>query len=85
MRKLFFYPLCLFLLSASSLPLAAQRGSGIKADTLSEKRLDSIIVASTRANANTPVAFSTVGRKEIESNAPSHSLPMMIGMQPSVV
>lgn len=85
MRKLFFYPLCLFLLSASSLPLAAQSGSGFKADTLSERKLDSIIVASTRANDNTPIAFTTVGRKEIESNAPSHSLPMLIGMQPSVV
>lgn len=87
MRKLFFYPLCLFLISVSSLPLAAQsgKGRGFKADTLSERKLDSIIVASTRANDNTPIAFTTVGRKEIESNAPSHSLPMLIGMQPSVV
>lgn len=87
MRKLFFYPLCLFLISVSSLPLAAQsgKGGGFKADTLSERKLDSIIVASTRANDNTPIAFTIVGRKEIESNAPSHSLPMLIGMQPSVV
>ena len=55
--------------------------------TSSEKieRLDSIVVSSWRANMNTPVTFTQITRKELQRESSSHSLPMMLGLQPSVV
>ena len=54
-------------------------------DTLQPERLDSIIVNANRAGINTPVTFSEISRKELQQGSSSHSLPMMLQLQPSVV
>lgn len=47
--------------------------------------LDSIIVLSSRAGINTPVTYSTITKKNIEKSSATHSLPMLLGYEPSVV
>ena len=61
--------------------------SGVVAseDSLSVNHLDSILVSASRAGEKTPVAHTTVGERELRSAASSHSLPMLLDFQPSVV
>lgn len=59
--------------------------SNVSADSLNSNRLDSILVSSSRVGVKTPVAHSTVGEKQLKSAASSHSLPMLLDFQPSVV
>ena len=54
-------------------------------DTLSKNRLDSIIVSTSRAGVNTPVANTTLGLEIVERVPSTYSLPMMLNMLPSVV
>ena len=57
-------------------------------DTLQREkceRLDSIVVDASRAGVSTPVTFSQVSRRELQRGSSSHSLPMMLQLQPSVV
>ncbi|MBO7268439.1 MAG: TonB-dependent receptor plug domain-containing protein [Bacteroidales bacterium] len=54
-------------------------------NTIQDNRLDSIIVSAQRAGMKTPVTFSQVSGKELRKNSQSHSLPMMLNLQPSVV
>lgn len=49
------------------------------------ERLDSIVVSGSRAGMNTPVSFTQVSGKELQRGNSSHSLPMMLQLQPSVV
>ena len=49
------------------------------------ENLDSIVVSAQRASIKTPVTFTQVSGKEMGKNSQSHSLPMMLGLQPSVV
>lgn len=49
------------------------------------ERLDSAVVSVSRASQNTPVTFSMVGKRELESVSPISSLPMTLQFQPSVV
>ena len=64
-----FFPLCGF--SAGQMP--------------QNNHLDSIIVSAQRAGVKTPVTFSQVSGNELRKNSQSHSLPMMLNLQPSVV
>ena len=50
-----------------------------------EERLDSIVVSSNRANMNTPVTYTQITRKQLQRESATHSLPMMLALQPSVV
>ena len=50
-----------------------------------EERLDSIVVSATRAGKTTPVTYTMTGREELSKAAPASSLPMALGLQPSVV
>lgn len=50
-----------------------------------EFSLDSVVIASTRAGQNTPVAHTTVSREQMSMEPSNHSLPMMLSLQPSVV
>ena len=59
--------------------------SNVSTDTLNSNRLDSILVSSSRVGVKTPVAHSTVGERELKGGASSHSLPMLLDFQPSVV
>ena len=66
------------LLGCTLLPAAAQEGE-------STERLDSVVVAVSRAGRNTPVAYTMVGKRELSSAAPTKSVPMILSWQPSVV
>ena len=60
----------------------------IQQDTTAKEkveRLDSIVVSSSRANMNTPVTYTEMSRNQLQKESASHSLPMMLGLQPSVV
>lgn len=59
--------------------------SAASQDTLSQRRLDSIIVSTSRAGVNTPVANTTIGKDVVERVPSTYSLPMMLNMLPSVV
>ncbi|MDD4421331.1 MAG: TonB-dependent receptor, partial [Bacteroidales bacterium] len=77
MKRLFFLFLIVFPLTANAF--------SVKSDTSKVNRLDSIIVSAVRAGTNTPVTFSTISKTQLKSVAASHSLPMVLGFQPSVV
>ena len=47
--------------------------------------LDSTVVSAFRAGTNTPVAYSDLNREELQSASTLQSLPMTLGLQPSVV
>ena len=49
------------------------------------ERLDSVVVSTSRAGRNTPVTFTMVGKEELRRANPLSSLPMSLGLQPSVV
>ncbi len=49
------------------------------------ERLDSVVVSASRADNNTPVTFTTVGKDELRSSNPMNSLPMSLNLLPSVV
>ncbi|MBQ9192864.1 MAG: TonB-dependent receptor [Bacteroidales bacterium] len=55
------------------------------AQTAWEERLDSVVVSSTRAGADTPIAHTDVGRDALRSSNPMNSLPMTLDLLPSVV
>ena len=64
------------------------RNSSIQQDTTTNEkieRLDSIVISSSRANMNTPVTFTELNSRQLQREPASHSLPMMLGLQPSVV
>ena len=50
-----------------------------------QERLDSIVVSSARAGKNTPVAYTQLTKKTLQQQASSHSLPMLLDLEPSVV
>ncbi len=83
MRKLFIS--AAFLIAAVSLANAGNPKMRADGDSLSVNHLDSIIVLSSRAGVNTPVTYSSITKKVIEKSSASHSLPMLLGYEPSVV
>ena len=65
---------------------AAQQQLQYPSDTLFDShRLDSIVVNAHRAGANTPVTYTEVSGYKMRKENASHSLPMMLALQPSVV
>lgn len=75
----------LFGYSGVSSCKTADSGVVASEDSLSVNHLDSILVSASRAGGKTPVAHTTVGERELRSAASSHSLPMLLDFQPSVV
>ena len=57
----------------------------LQEDQNRQEHLDSIVVSAQRATIKTPVTFTQISGKELGKNSQSHSLPMMLGLQPSVV
>ena len=49
------------------------------------EKIDSAVVVASRAGANTPVTYTTIGKDELSRSNPINSLPMNLSMQPSVV
>ena len=65
---------------------AVQKQLQQPSDTLSDNhRLDSIVVQAHRAGTNTPVTYTEVSGYKMRKENASHSLPMMLALQPSVV
>lgn len=50
-----------------------------------EDRIDSVIVAVSRAGKNSPVTFTSLGSGELRKANPMGSLPMVLGLEPSVI
>jgi len=50
-----------------------------------EDRIDSTVVSASRAGAHTPVTYTMMSRKDLQSSSPMNSLPMALDLQPSVV
>ena len=77
MRKFFCFIAALAFTLGTSGSLSAQN------DTT--QILDEVIVNASKASANSPFAKSNITKEQIRSEAASHSLPMVIGLLPSVV
>ena len=71
------------LLAAAS--LAVLSAAAQAPDEEMKERLDSVIVSASRAGKSTPVTYSNVGKDDLVKNQPSASLPMSLGLLPSVV
>ena len=56
-----------------------------EASTDSNERLDSVVVSSTRAGFHTPVTYSSMDRGRLRRADLSSSVPMTLGLMPSVV
>ena len=79
---LFFAALC------SLIPFSAQgveKEAAISGNEEKVERLDSVVVSTSRAGRNTPVTFTMVGKEELRRANPLNSLPMNLGLQPSVI
>lgn len=66
--------------------VAAPNAMGAEASEPSDTiALNGIEVAANRANANTPVAFSNVSRKELERVNDGRDIPFLLNMTPSLI
>ena len=72
------------LLSAGAF-LAALSAAAQVPEDVKQERLDSIVVSASRAGKMTPVTYTMTGREELSKASPAASLPMALGLQPSVV
>lgn len=61
------------------------RPEGASNDGDREDRIDSTVVSASRAGAKTPVTYSMLSREELRSSSPTGSLPMTLGLMPSVI
>ena len=60
-------------------------GNPVNLESFDNDRIDSVVVAASRAGRLTPVANSFVGKMELERVQPASSLPMALSSLPSVV
>jgi len=75
-----------FLLILSSLGLFAQKQeSEVIQDTLSTITLEEVKLIGIRANENTPVTYTNVNRKEIQSRNLGQDIPILLNFLPAVV
>ena len=72
-----------FIFSAAILCCICSGANAQESDKI--EKLDSVVVAVSRAGSNTPVTYTTIRRDELQSAAPGKSLPMILSLQPSVV
>ena len=84
MKKFFYFAFFFGVLFGSATDIYSSSLSFCQ-DTLSQQRLDSIIVSVSRAGINTPTANTTMGNKLMETAPSTYSLPMTLNMLPSVV
>lgn len=50
-----------------------------------EDRIDSVIVAVSRAGKNSPVTYTSISSAELRKSSPMSSLPMVLALEPSVI
>ena len=72
----------LFLMAALAVSANQDPTPGVGNET---EKIDSAVVVASRAGANTPVTYTTIGKEELSRSNPINSLPMNLSMQPSVV
>lgn len=85
MRKFFCLALIFTLFIEASQAVNAQKDTLQARDTSSLYNLNDVIIVSSRARVNSPFAKSVLYREAIKKEAASHSLPMILGLEPSVV
>ncbi len=73
--------LALFVLSF----LANAQENQIKQDSTKVEQLKEVLLSATRAKDKTPVAFSNITKKELESTNLGQDLPILLDQMPSVV
>ncbi len=81
MKNLFLF-LTLLVLSVS---VNAQDQQTVELDSTKITTLDEVLLSATRANDKTPVAFTNISKKELESINLGQDLPVLLDQLPSVV
>lgn len=69
-------------LTAALIPFSA---AAVEKEDVRHEKLDSVVVAASRAQSTTPVTFTMVGKEEMRKTNPINSIPMMLNLQPSVI
>ncbi len=72
-------------LFAFSILLSANAQNQVQQDSTKVQTLDEILLSATRAKPKTPVAFSNITKKELESRNLGQDLPILLDQLPSVV
>ncbi|MGB6267824.1 MAG: TonB-dependent receptor [Olleya sp.] len=80
MKSIFLF-LTLLALSVS----ASAQQNNVESDSTKVEQLDEVLLSATRAKDKTPVAFSTITKKELESINLGQDLPILLDQMPSVV
>lgn len=78
MKKVF---LALIVLISTNSELSAQ----LQADTLSNIKLEEVIVSATRAGENTPVSYSNIDEAQLKKQNAANNLPIVLQTLPSLV
>lgn len=79
MKKVFLFILSVFVLSSGRLI------SEEMADSLKLVKLEEVVISSTRAGDNTPIAYSNLNSKEIQKVNTAKNIPLILETLPSVV
>ena len=75
----------LFYVALSALVPGSVQGMEPEDTVEKVERLDSVVVSSSRAGKDTPVAYTMIHKDELRRTSPLNSLPMNLSLQPSVV
>ncbi len=78
MKKALFFAGSIFILSSSIL------GEEL-ADSLKQVKLDEIVISSTRAGNNTPIAYTNMNARQIKEDNTAKNIPAILETLPSVV
>ena len=75
-----------FLLPAILLAFGYQvRAHEVPSDTLTQIQLEEVVVSSTRAGKNTPVAYSNISSSDIKRQNAARNIPAILHTSPSIV
>ena len=89
MKRPFFYAVGLCILSTTTALAQTDESLKTQQDSLSnastEETLDELIIQSVRAKDNTPMTFSKITKKDLESRNLGQDIPALLNFMPSVV
>ncbi|HLV46771.1 MAG TPA: TonB-dependent receptor [Flavobacterium sp.] len=89
MKRPFFYAVGLCILSTTTALAQTDESLKTQQDSLSnastEETLDELIIQSIRAKDNTPMTFSKITKKDLESRNLGQDIPALLNFMPSVV
>ncbi len=69
------------LLCGSSMSYAQE----VEKDSINTKKLEEIVISSTRAGATTPITYQNIDKEELESRNLGQDIPYLLNMTPSLV